>query len=131
MRHHCVTKEGAAAWDQGPGVLIAFEEGEAAVWGAKPKSRWTKKGVRAKRKKVWHSISAALRQEESKPPPPCPRYLKLSVHFEPIESHFGHSKVTKCLENGLFCDQKWVKNGPKMWFSKNDPRPFVVFKQVK
>ena len=29
---------------------------------------------------------------------------------EPIASHFGPSKVTKCLENGLFCDQKWVKN---------------------
>ena len=54
-----------------------------------------------------------------------------SAHLEPIASHFGHSKVTKCLENGLFCDQKWVKNASKMCFSKNDPRPFGVHKQVK
>ena len=26
----------------------------------------------------------------------------------------GSPKTPKCLENGLFCDQKWVKNGPKM-----------------
>ena len=37
----------------------------------------------------------------------------------------------KGLENGLFCDQKWVKNGSKMCFSKNDPTPFGVPKQVK
>ena len=48
--------------------------------------------------------------------------------FEPIASHFGPSKVTKCLENGLFCDEKWVKNGSKMCFPKNDPRPFGVHK---
>ena len=54
-----------------------------------------------------------------------------SALFEPIASHFGPSKVTKCLENGLFWDQKWVKKGSKMVFSKNDPRPFGVHKQVK
>ena len=28
------------------------------------------------------------------------------AHFEPIARHFGTSKVTKCLENGLFWDKK-------------------------
>ena len=30
-----------------------------------------------------------------------------------------------------FWDEKWVKNGSKRCFSKNDPRPFGVPKQVK
>ena len=58
-----------------------------------------------------------------------PKQVKCA-HLEPIASHFGPSKVTKCLNNGLFCDQKWVKNGSKMYFSKNDPRSFGVHKQV-
>ena len=33
-------------------------------------------------------------------------------------SHFGPSKVTKYLGRGLFCNEKWVKNGSKRWFSK-------------
>ena len=32
------------------------------------------------------------------------------------------------MENGLFWDKKWVKNGSKMCFSKNDPTPFGVHK---
>ena len=32
---------------------------------------------------------------------------------------------------GLLWDKKWVKNGSKMSFPKNDPRPFGVPKQVK
>ena len=51
--------------------------------------------------------------------------------FEPIATHFGHSKVTKCLENGLFWDQKWVKNGSKMCFSKDIFGRFGVHKQVE
>ena len=31
----------------------------------------------------------------------------------------------------LFSDKTWVKNGSKMCFSKNDPQPFGVPKQVK
>ena len=42
---------------------------------------------------------------------------------EPI---FGPCKVTKCLENGLFCNKKWVKNGSKMCMSKNDPIPYLA-----
>ena len=53
------------------------------------------------------------------------------ARFELVVACFGPPKIPKCLENGLFCDQKWVKNGSKMCFSKNDPRPFGVHKQVK
>ena len=30
--------------------------------------------------------------------------------FELGVAHFGPSKIPKCPENGLFWDQKWVKN---------------------
>ena len=53
------------------------------------------------------------------------------VCFELVVARFGPPKIPKCLENGLFWDKKWVKNGSKMCFSKNDPRPFGVHKQVK
>ena len=59
-----------------------------------------------------------------------PKQLKLA-HFEAIASHFGHSKFTKCLQNGLFCDSFGTKNWSKMCFSKNDPRAFGVHKQMK
>ena len=29
--------------------------------------------------------------------------------FELVVAHFGPPKIPKCLENGLFWDQKWVK----------------------
>ena len=50
--------------------------------------------------------------------------------FEPVVARFGAWKVPKCLENGPFWDQKWVKNGSKTRFSKSDPRPFGMLKQV-
>ena len=33
-----------------------------------------------------------------------------SACFEPVVTRFGPWKMPKCLENGLFWDQKWVKN---------------------
>ena len=53
------------------------------------------------------------------------------ARFELVVACFGPPKIPKCLENGLFCDQKWVKKWIKTFFSKNDPRPFGVPKQVK
>ena len=50
--------------------------------------------------------------------------------FEPVVARFGPWKIPKCLENGPFSDQKWVKNGSKMHFSKSDPGPFGMLKQV-
>ena len=38
--------------------------------------------------------------------------------FEPVVARFGPWKIPKCLENGPFWDQKWVKNGSKTRFSK-------------
>ena len=50
--------------------------------------------------------------------------------FEPVVARFGPWKIPKCLENGPFQDQRWVKNVSKAHSSKNDPRPFGMLKQV-
>ena len=52
------------------------------------------------------------------------------AHFEPVVTRFGPWKIPKCLENGPFQDQKCVKNGSKTRFSKSDPGPFGMLKQV-
>ena len=48
-------------------------------------------------------------------PTPCvtPKHVFLD-RFELVVAHFGPPKIPKCLENGLFWDQTWVKNGSKM-----------------
>ena len=38
------------------------------------------------------------------------------AHFEPVVTRFGPWKIPKCLENGPFWDQQWVKNGSKAHF---------------
>ena len=50
--------------------------------------------------------------------------------FEPVVARFGPWKIPKCLDNGPFWDQKWVKNGSKAQFSKSDPGPFGMLRQV-
>ena len=52
------------------------------------------------------------------------------ARFEPVVTRFGPRKIAKCLENGPFQDQKCVKNGSKTCFSKSDPGPFGMLKQV-
>ena len=52
------------------------------------------------------------------------------AHFEPVVTRFGPWKIPKCLETGPFWDPKWVKNGSKPRFSKSDPGPLGVHKQV-
>ena len=65
-------------------------------------------------------------------PRPCVLLRQVSLDcFEVVVAHFGPPKMPKCLENGLFWDQKWVKNGSKTHFSKTHPRPFGVHKRVK
>ena len=64
-----------------------------------------------------------------------PRPLGMLKHvflarFEPVGVHFGPWNIPKSLENGPFQDQKWVKNGSKMRFSKSDPAPFGMLKQL-
>ena len=39
------------------------------------------------------------------------------ANFEPVVTHCGPCKIPKCLEIGLFWDQKWVKNGSKTCFA--------------
>ena len=50
--------------------------------------------------------------------------------FELVVARYGPWKIPKCLENGPFQDQKWGKNGLKTHFSKSDPGPFGVLKQL-
>ena len=65
-------------------------------------------------------------------PRPCATLKQVFLdRFELVVAHFGPPKIPKCLEIGLFWDQKWVKNGSKMHFSKPHPRPFGVHKRVK
>ena len=52
------------------------------------------------------------------------------AHFEPVGARFGRWKMPKCLESGWFWDQQCVKNGSKTCFSKSDPRPFGMLKQM-
>ena len=52
------------------------------------------------------------------------------AHCEPVVTCFGSLKIRKCLENGPFWDHKGVKNGSKTRFSKSDPGPFKMLKQV-
>ena len=52
------------------------------------------------------------------------------AHFELVGTRFGPWKIPKCLENGPLWDQKWVKNASKTRFSKSDPGPFGMLKQM-
>ena len=47
-----------------------------------------------------------------------------------VVMRFGPSKIPRCLQNGPFWDQNWVKNGSKMHFSTSDLSPFGTFKEV-
>ena len=53
------------------------------------------------------------------------------ARFEPVVTRFGSWKMPKCLENGPLWEQNWLKNGSKTYFSKSDPGPLGVRKQVK
>ena len=52
------------------------------------------------------------------------------ARFEPVVTRFGPWKIPKSLENRPFWDQKRVENGSKKCFSKSDPGPFGMLKQV-
>ena len=52
------------------------------------------------------------------------------AHLDPEVTRFGPWKMPKSLENGPFLDQKWVKTGSKTRFSKSDPGPFGMLKQM-
>ena len=52
------------------------------------------------------------------------------ARFERVLTRFGPWKMPKCLENGPFWDQQWVKTASKMCFSESDPTPLGMLKQV-
>ena len=55
------------------------------------------------------------------------------VFFTPFSARgdaFWRTEIPKCLENGPFLDQRWVKNGSKKYFSKSDPAPLGVLRKV-
>ena len=52
------------------------------------------------------------------------------AHFQPVVTIFGPRRMPKCLENEPLWDQKCVNNGSKTHFSKTDPGPFGMLKQV-
>ena len=45
-------------------------------------------------------------------------------------SNFSPFEGQKGLENDPIRDHKWLKNGSKPWFSKNDPSPVLVPKRM-
>ena len=50
-------------------------------------------------------------------PRPCATLKQVFLDcFEVVVAHFGPRKIPKCLENGLFWDQKWVKMRQKRIF---------------
>ena len=52
-------------------------------------------------------------------PRPCVMLKEVFLDCcELVVAHFGPPKIPKCLENGLFWDQKWAKNGSKCIFPK-------------
>ena len=52
------------------------------------------------------------------------------ARFEPVVTRFGPYMCKRCLENVLFWDEKWLKNGLRKHSSKSDLGPFGVLKQV-
>ena len=71
------------------------------------------------RTKKWAKNGSKMCFSKNDPRPfGVPKQVKGAL-LEPIASHFGHPKVTKCFENGLFWDQKSVKKmGQKCVFPK-------------
>ena len=50
-------------------------------------------------------------------PRPCATLKQVFLGcFELVVARFGPPKIPKCLENGLFWDQKWSKMGQKRIF---------------
>ena len=86
-------------------------------------------GLFSDKKGVKNAVKNVFYQNDPRPFG-VPKQVK-SAHFEPIASHFGHSRVTKCLENGMFWDQKSLKNGSNMCFSNDTFGLFGVHKQVE
>ena len=65
-------------------------------------------------------------------PTPCVMLKQVLLDcFELVVAQFGPPKIPKYLENELFWNQSWVKNGSKTHFSKTYPGLFGVHKRLK
>ena len=82
--------------------------------------RWVHHGPRGGKKDFFQSCSQTTWDAQK----------VFSAHFETMVTRFCLYEIPKCLGNGSFWDQKWFKNGWKMCFSKSDPGPFGMLKQV-
>ena len=70
--------------------------------------RWVQQGPQGGKKKIFSSGV------------PGPRGMLKQMffaRFEPVVTRSGAWKIPKCLENGPFWDQRWVKKGSKTRFS--------------
>ena len=65
----------------------------------------------------WVKNGSKTRFSESDPGPFMMLKQVVLARFEPVATGFRSWKLLKCLENGPFWDQKWVKNGSKTRFS--------------
>ena len=59
-----------------------------------------------------------------------PKWSRIIFGKNTFLTHFLYAKGRKGLSNGPIWDHRWLKNGSKPWFSKNDPTPVVVPKQM-
>ena len=78
----------------------------------------------------WVQNGSKTRFSKSDPGPLGMLKQVFLARFEPMVTGFGPWKIAKCLEEAPFYAPKWVKNGSKSRFSKSDPRPFGMLKQV-
>ena len=79
----------------------------------------------------WVKNGSKTRFSKNDPGPSMMLKQVVLAHFDPVATGFGSWKLPKCLENGPFWDQKWVKNGSNTRFSKSDPGPFGMLKQER
>ena len=63
---------------------------------------------------------------KSKPGPHAVAKQVFLACFKLVVACFGPRRIPICPENGLFWDKKWVKNGRKMYFSKQHLQKFGV-----
>ena len=78
----------------------------------------------------WVKNGSKTRFSKSHPGPFMMLKQLVFAHFEPVVTGLGPWNIPKCLGNGPFWDPKWVRNGSKTRFSKNDPGPFEMLKQA-
>ena len=116
-----------------PPFFCGFQSSESPNEMPRPLYRWSLVGVRGQpRPRTVGANGGSTRVPGLKKisfsqviprPLGVPKQVFLA-HFEFMVEHFGRYEIPKCLENGPFWDQKWVKNESKTAFSTNYARQF-------